>query len=145
MGRVHPSAADATVTEGSRRCSHCLRAKPLAQFAFLPGRKVYQSWCKTCVRVAVGARYGSPEEVATRKSYRGRPEVRERLRIAEAARAESRRPQKEMYRATPRAKLLTCRRNARAKLRAATDPARIARLESLIGSYTREIDRLADI
>lgn len=136
---------DAQVVEGSKRCSRCGKAKPVAQFYYLPKRGYLASWCKACVRIGVGSRYGTPEEVATRKAYRSRPEVADRLRQTDRERAEARRPKQAAYRKTPRAKLLHCRRNARARLLRATDPAKIARLNDLIDACTREIDRLAEL
>lgn len=131
------------VPDGSKRCTKCEMVKSLGAYPFNKSRKCWGSWCRACVRIAVGARAQTEERRKWQADYLARPDVRERRREAERKRRETHKASAKAYRSSPRGKLSHSRSAARAKLRAATDPARRARLQQLIESYTREIDRLA--
>jgi hypothetical protein len=128
----------AAAAASARRCSNCRKSKPRREF--YSG----QSWCKTCVRIGLAEYRATPRYLEMVHAYRARPEVREKLRDRdrERHRTEQRRDQLRAYRQTPRARVLHCRCQARARLRAATDPAKIARLTALIAAYDAELARM---
>lgn len=137
---------NATTTEAAappdrRRCPSCGKTKPLGAFTPRKGGGVY-CWCRTCVRVGVGAYQQTEAYREWLKAYLARDDVKARRAETDRKRAESRRPKARAYRATPRARILHCRRQARARLRAAESPEKRARLEALIASYDSELARI---
>ena len=106
-----------------RRCSHCTRVKPIAEFYFLPSRGWHHSWCRTCVRIDAAERYADPEVKARRLAYRRRPEVLARQRAADALRNRTSRKKAQQQ---------ASRRTALGKLKhaQATDRNRLGRIEA---------------
>jgi hypothetical protein len=149
------AAAVAAAADASRkRCPRCERVKPRGAFpprSDRPGK--LRSWCRTCDRLIRAARQQAEPYRAARAAYEARPEVRERRRRSDAARkgrrrradAERRQQRREArarWRGTPLGKLRNGRSVTLARLRAATDPARVERLTVLLAQYDRELARM---
>jgi hypothetical protein len=139
-GAAHAAEAEACV----RRCTHCLRLKPLSHFTPRPSRGGYpHSWCKLCQRLDRLEWRRTPEYRAWLEQYLARPEVQERRREADRKRQEQRRGKPRACNQTARGRILHCRREARRRLlKAETEPQRV-RLTALIAAYDRELERLA--
>ena len=126
----------ANAPEGGKTCSKCGRMKPVVEFWRKSGsRDGLHSWCKTCGRIACGLyrRTGRYRETYTR--WANRPDVRRRKREIDRARAAGRRSRLKAYRATARARLLHCRRQARWALRRATTEEQRRALLALIAQH----------
>ncbi len=139
--------ADTTLVEGSKRCSHCRRVKAMG--AFYRDKNAsdgHAYWCKVCCRIGAIlyrqteeyrvkrlALQADPEFRATNAACVGRYRRRHRDKI---------RRDRARLRGTVNGRLRHCLCTARRRLRQATDPERIRRLEELIAAYTREIERI---
>lgn len=136
--------ADLADAADRRPCPKCERLLGPGQFYERGGGRVgLASWCRGCVRVLSRQLRRTAAYRRWLTAHLARPDVRARRAAADRKRAADRKPRQKAYRATARAKLLHCRRQARVKLRQTTDPTRRAALESLIARYTTEIDGLA--
>ena len=134
-------AIGAEARAASKRCPRCDRLKPVAQFyRSSRSRDGLQGWCKQCSRLSVGEYRQTDLYRAWKAAYRGRPEVREKDRVAH--RAPASRARNAARARSVRGRLVHTRWYHARQLRDATDPARIAHLEALIAAYDREIARI---
>lgn len=128
------------VPQGWKRCARCLVPKRSADFARrTAAADGLQPWCRTCVRLYHAERYRtlSGAEKESRREYQRAWAAENHRRLRDEKREKQRR-----WRQTPIGRLCWNRRTYRQRLRQATDPARIARLEALIAQYDAEIARL---
>jgi hypothetical protein len=139
----YPPATPDLVVEGSKRCPHCGRVKPLGAFYRRRADRQPSSWCKTCSRIERASFRETPEYRDWLAVHLARPDVRQRRREADRKRLERRRLRKREYNATIWGKLLHCRRQARRKLRVTSDETRRVALRCLIDQYEAELVRLA--
>ncbi len=58
-----PTRKKTTINLGFKTCTHCKITKPLNEFYFRPGRKVYESWCKDCDKIKVKERQSRPQQL----------------------------------------------------------------------------------
>lgn len=126
-----------------KTCKKCGREKPAD--AYPRNRRSPDGrhwWCKTCMRVSMAQHRQTERYRETLSAYLSRNEVLERKRQIDRERSEERKPRQRAYRQTPRARILHCRRQARVRLRKATDVNRQCELQSLIAMYTKELDRM---
>jgi hypothetical protein len=143
--RSPADVAEGPAPEGWRRCTCCRRLKVLRDFQ--RDGEPPRPRCRNCARLASAAYRQGAKFRATIAAYRARPEVRERRKTLRRDWPCESRERIVAAENTPRGKVLKARRQARYQLKRATDPARIARLKSLIrqaGEIIARMDRLKE-
>lgn len=139
MRKKYPDPAP----NGAKFCANCGKPKPLD--AFHADRKLRdgrQSWCKNCSRISTVEYQHTPKGLVKLAAYEQTEARKANRRAADQKRRAKSLEYSRRYRQTAMGKLVHGRQAARYRLKRATEPERVARLEALVASYDREIARL---